>query len=431
MTMAWKVVHDVLFGMLKTEFSCHFTVSVSCSMSLADSEAAFEQHCNKLVTDGSLATLLVNNGIKSLSALAFASGTPQSPPTEEQLREFSTQINGGVDMSFGLQAHLKRLHFEASAIVMAELKSRATDSSTDGARKLPLAEKAARFKDQETRLPGLRLKGELQPSYALIDLVAQVKETNCITWIPPSKCSKRDSEVQNNLKEKPMILSLEQQMVKLASPAEPIVADTSTDLQLQWALQRRGLAYDQRALIKFDEHEAWVQQLLGQLTREPPPGFSKITAHQAIRADRELFTIMAQELQDSVQPDARGNFPMEIKLKELRTDPRVTMFLLPMPKGSAKESEKASPPTAAPKASSSATTRPTKRPKTSAKAKAMCPSELKGYAQRDSNGQAICWAFNQKSGCKLEVTNGRCKKGMHSCIKCHKSNHSLVTCRSN
>ena len=155
-------------------------------MSLADSEAAFEQHCNKLVADGSLTTLLVNNGIKSLSALAFASGTPQTPPTEEQFKDFSTQINGGVELSFGMQAHLKRLHFEASAIVMAELKSRATDTSTDGARKLPLAEKAARLKDQEARLPGLRLKGELQPSYALVDLVAQVKETNCITWITPS-----------------------------------------------------------------------------------------------------------------------------------------------------------------------------------------------------------------------------------------------------
>ena len=116
-------------------------------------------------------------------------------------------------MSFGMQAHLKCLHLEASAIVMAELKSRATDTSTDGARKLLLVEKAARLKDREW-LPGLRLKGELQPSYALVDLVAQVKETNCITWIPPSKCSKRNSEVQNNLKEKPMTLSLEQQMVK-------------------------------------------------------------------------------------------------------------------------------------------------------------------------------------------------------------------------
>lgn len=56
----------------------------SPQMSFADSEAAFEQHCNKLVGDGSLTALLVNHGIKSLSALAFASGTPQSTPTEGQ-----------------------------------------------------------------------------------------------------------------------------------------------------------------------------------------------------------------------------------------------------------------------------------------------------------------------------------------------------------
>lgn len=67
---------------------------------LADSsEAAFEQRCNKLVGDGSLAALLVKHGIKSLSALAFASETLQSPPTEEQFKEFATQVNGGVDMS--------------------------------------------------------------------------------------------------------------------------------------------------------------------------------------------------------------------------------------------------------------------------------------------------------------------------------------------
>jgi len=98
----------------------------------------------------------------------------------------------------------------------------------------------------------------MHPSYALVDLMVQIKKTNCITWIAPSKCTTRDSEVQNSLKEKPMILSLEQQMVKLATPTEQLVADTSTDLQFQWVLQRRGLAYDQCTLIRFNEHEAWV-----------------------------------------------------------------------------------------------------------------------------------------------------------------------------
>ena len=310
------------------------------------------------------------------------------------------------------------------------MKSKATDSSGDAARKLPVAEKAARLRDQDARLPGVRIRGELQPSYALIDLVAQIKETNNIVWIAPSKCSKRDAEVQMSMKEKPVTLALEQQMVKLASVDEQIHVDTSTDLQLQWALQRRGLAFDQCLLIHNAEHEIWVQQLLSQLSKEPPTGFSRITTSQVIRADRELFTLMAQELEGSLQPDPAGNFPMEKKMKELRTDPRVTMHLLPVPKGVPKETEKVAAAPAAPKPVAG-NPRPKKQAKTSTKAKSLCPAELKDYAQKDSNGNAICWAYKLKSGCKNEVKNGRCKKGVHCCMKCHRTNHSVVTCRSN
>ena len=375
-------------------------------MSLADSSAAFEQHCNRVNPNGQMHGLLVDKGISNLSSLAFAAGTPQSPPTEDQFKEFATGINDGTEMTFGQLSILRRLHFEASAIVMAELKSKATDTSGEGGRRLPVAEKAARLAEQEGRLPGLRIKGELQPSYALIDMVAQIKETNAAIWIPPSKCSKRDAEIQNTMKEKPAVLSLEQQMVKLATTEEQISVDTSTDLQLQWALQRRGLAFDQCALISHEEHEVWVQQLLGQLTREAPAGFAKVTTSQVIRADRELFTLMAQETQGTLQPDPKGDFPLDKKMRELRTDPRITMFLLPLPRAAAaRESDKATTAGPPPKASPSAPLRPQKKARPSAKAKSMCPQELKSFSKKDAAGNAICWAFNLKTGCKNEVQN--------------------------
>ena len=80
-------------------------------MSLADSAAAFEQHCTRLVADGSLHGMLVGQEIRNLSALAFSIGTPQVPPTDEQFKEFATRLNGGVEMTFGNQAALRRLHF--------------------------------------------------------------------------------------------------------------------------------------------------------------------------------------------------------------------------------------------------------------------------------------------------------------------------------
>ena len=80
------------------------------AMSLADPEAAFELHGNKLVPDGSLVTLLSDNGIKSLSALAFSAGTPTvTAPTDEQFAEFATRLNGGNPMSFGVQAALQEI----------------------------------------------------------------------------------------------------------------------------------------------------------------------------------------------------------------------------------------------------------------------------------------------------------------------------------
>lgn len=60
---------------------------------------------------------------------------------------------------------------------------------------------------------------------------------------------------------------------------------------------------------------------------------------------------------------------MEVKLKELQTDPRVTMFLLPLPlpKSAAKESKKASSSLLG--SSPVLSVRPLKKAKPSAKAK--------------------------------------------------------------
>ena len=139
-------------------------------------------------------------------------------------------------------------------------------------------------------------------------------------------------------------------------------------MQLQWALQRSGLVFDQCALISNSEHEIWVQQLLSQLTKDPPAGHARVSTGQIIRADREMFTLIAQEIEGSLQPDAAGRFPMEKEMKELRTDPRVTMDMLPLPKRPPKGVAKA--------ATSAPPTGGNPRPP----AKSLCPQEIKGFS---------------------------------------------------
>ena len=110
----------------------------------------------------------------------------------------------------------------------------------DGVKKLPQAEKQARLIQQQGRLTGLSITGELQPSHALIDIVASMLETNSVVWVAPSKCSKREAELQLLTKEKSQVISLEQQTLKVTAAEVALKADTSTELQLQWSLQRRG-----------------------------------------------------------------------------------------------------------------------------------------------------------------------------------------------
>jgi len=141
--------------------------------------------------------------------------------------------------------------------MVSRLKSSVSgETSMEGGRKLPQVEKLSRLRDQQQRLPGIAVKGELQPSFALVDMVASMAEAGTLTWIPPSMCSKRDSEVQQNIREKSPIITVEQQTLKVAAPDLKVATDTSTSLQVQWALQRRGLAFDQCNIISFTVHES-------------------------------------------------------------------------------------------------------------------------------------------------------------------------------
>lgn len=400
-------------------------------MSLVDSSAAFKAHVDTIDPSGALQTLLDGQGLRTFSQLAFAAGTPQSPLSEDSFKAFANELNGGVDMNIANLAKLRRLHFEAQTLIVAHLKSQVAVDASEGIRKLPAAEKEARLQDQKTRLVGLEIRGETQPSFALLDLVASIAETNNIVWLPPSRCTKRDAEIQMTLKEKPQTVTVENQTLKLATPPAALKADIGNELQFQWAMQRRGFAFDQCRLIEHATHERWLQNLLHHLTRDVPVGFAKVGIEQLLRADKEVFTtLMAQEITGSLKVQADGTLPMNEKLKALMFDPRITQHLLPLPKGQVKGSEAAASSVEVSDEPVRKGPKPKKKAKASPAAKAKCPDELKSYEQRDKSGLPICWAFNL-GGCKEAVNKGRCKKGSHVCIKCHRSNHGLGTCRVN
>ncbi|CAE7270705.1 dnajb6-b [Symbiodinium sp. CCMP2592] len=280
------------------------------------------------------------------------------------------------------------LIFEASTLVVAQLRAQATADDSDLAgRKLPHVEKQARLTSQKARLPGLLIEGELQPSYALVDACALMSESNSITWISPSRCTKRDAEVQQLGKEKTSLVQIEAGTLKVSSSSKLPDADTTTALQLLYCFQRRGLALDQCSLIGWSDHEWYVQSLMSYLHGEPVSGARPAIA-QVIRADREAWTLMSREIEGPIGvKDAAGELVMAAALRRLAKDPRVVVHLVTAP-----QPQKVAPPPSIPTDSAAAAALAEKATKKKKRKRltGLVPESLKGCVtkikvHRDSN----------------------------------------------
>ena len=97
---------------------------------------------------GRLAALLVGSNVGTCSKLAFAVGSPQKPPSDEEFNAFCASLNFGTELSIAETAAVKRIKFESLTIVLANLKSKATTDFMWPAQKIPNAEKQARLISQ-------------------------------------------------------------------------------------------------------------------------------------------------------------------------------------------------------------------------------------------------------------------------------------------
>eukprot|EP00435_Cladocopium_sp_Y103_P065100 s379_g27.t1 len=390
------------------------------AMTLVDSAASFEKRCSEIDDSGALLAGLKTNGIKSFSALAFTVGTPQVAPTDTQYEDLSVKVFGRAP-TLGQISSLRRLHFESTTLIVASLNEQVkSDASEPGAlvKRLPAAEKQSRHEKQQERLAGIKIVGEMAPSHQLLDLANSIVESGAIVWIAPSRCSKRDDEIHANIRPASSTVQVENSTLKLAQVPVSTSADLGTDLKLMWAFQRRGLAMDSCRLLDWSHHESWLQYMLNAMTRDCPSGFHAVRAEQVIKADQQLWTILAQENAKSLKPV--NDVPaLNQDFKALTTDPRVTMYLLPVP--AAPQRSLTTNTTKTSDQGSNNSTKPagTRKKRKLTRAQKSCPAELKDFDLKlagQANGP-ICWGYNMKTGCSNETSNQsglqRCKRGFH------------------
>ena len=299
-------------------------------MALVDSEASFEKRCQEL-QNGPYETLS-DAGIQTFSGLAFAVGTPQTAPPDADMQRFADRLMGGP-ASLAELSVIKRIHFEAVTLVMVDLQkhSAAQDLSEPG-RSLPFVEKQRRLVMQQDRITGTSHRHEQQAAHALIDACFQMVESGSIVYIAPSKCGSRDHEIQQDTKTKQkQLVTIEQGALKTMASSNLPVVDVGTEMKLMYALQRRGLAFDLVGLLTWDVHAEWSNKLFRALMSEPIPNFSPISLDQLLRADQELFVLLASEYTGSLKPSALENDPpLDAEVRRLMNDPRINVHLTPI-----------------------------------------------------------------------------------------------------
>jgi hypothetical protein len=78
---------------------------------------------------------------------------------------------------------------------IGEIKKRIERTDADVPTKLPVEERKERMDRLRVRLPGLEIKGHLEPSHSLVDLMVQMLEQGVLKYVPWSSCTCREQEV--------------------------------------------------------------------------------------------------------------------------------------------------------------------------------------------------------------------------------------------
>ncbi|CAE7480360.1 unnamed protein product [Symbiodinium sp. CCMP2592] len=221
--------------------------------------------------------------------------------------------------------------------------------------------------------------------------------------------------------------------VTVTAQPDKLIAEHSTPLELQWCMQRRGLAFGMNRIISWETHEKWVCYLLQCLTSDSIPGYSPVTVAQVVKADSEMFLLMSKEIKN-VKASATGEMEADTLLDRLRTDPRITMHLLPLPKALSSLATDS-----VIDGSLDGDKNPKKRPRRERRTSALTgavkvdnmPKELKDCKfYTDQSGRRLCWTHNTGT-CNAATDGGHppaCKRGVHACMGCRKAGHGWSAC---
>ena len=416
-----------------------FSSDIDAMVSIIDSEAHFSKRSEEIGLSMAGQTSLTRAGYTTLGRLAFAVGQPGTPLIEQDFNNFATNILGGMASMHDISS-IKRLLFESQTMVMANLREQVTSPDVSASKKMPAVEREAKMRNLRARLPGVIIEKQIEPSHALLNLVAQIWESRQLVYIEVDKLTSREHEVLYSKTTKQLSVDPDKLVVK----EESKVPDQSatTELQVLEALKRRGVAFAACDCMSWDAHERYLQSLFGHLRTEPPEGFSKPTLQQVLRADRQVFLWMIRQ-DVGVRRTPDDILPMDEGLMKALQSYEVGFNMIPLPKSKGGESKGQAASSReldyGPTSSQQSWTRTqgpyfkSNKGKGKGKQKSnritnILPKELanRGCVGADEHNRRFCFNFNLNK-CQAVANGAQCPRGWHLCMKkgCHAPHSAL------
>ena len=388
--------------------------------SLVDSAASFGHRLVELGFDESVKAALAKQDLNTFAALAFASSTQPGQIDEDKFNLLVKACFGDKAVTLGVQSQLRRLIFEAITCTVQSISQRVSGGDDCKDSKMPPQERDRRLADQRERLPGLLIRNATEPAHGLVDKFVKMLSDACLKHVPLHSCVSREDELCHE-KNTSKLLTIEHNQLVLKSKDLRNSVDLSCPLHVQQAMTRRALAADQAGLITFQVLDAVTHSFLSHLSRAAPPGFARPTVHSLVRADQELWKLVADEAGSKIHKDATGGKPLDAMFKRLATEPAVLFHLLPTPaavpepKPNTNRRQRKRPRSA----SSDAHSEDTKRCKPKKHFTKM-PKQLQGLLPKNKKGEALCFNYNLPHGCKEQVKGHppKCGRGLHQCMRC-------------
>ena len=100
-------------------------------------------------------------------------------------------------------------------------------------------------------------------------------------------------------------------------------------------MMRRGLAYDKLPHDFVGCASEVGAEDVRLFIYDASPGYSAVTLNQCMRADKELFLLLAREVVPPFKVDSLGVSPLDSKFQALMYDVRLQQYLLHMQKPTA------------------------------------------------------------------------------------------------